>query len=63
MLLEKPPVAQLLKNLPVFYGTLRFITLFSIALPTGPYPKPDESSPYHAILFLYTSIPPTSRYP
>jgi hypothetical protein len=28
-LLEKPPVAQLLKNLPTFYGSRRFITVFT----------------------------------
>jgi hypothetical protein len=27
VLLEKPPVAQLLKNFPIFYGTRRFITV------------------------------------
>jgi hypothetical protein len=32
VLLEKPPVAQLLKNLPTFYGTKRFITVFTRAL-------------------------------
>jgi hypothetical protein len=31
-LLEKPPVAQLLKNFPIFYGSRRFITVFTIAL-------------------------------
>jgi hypothetical protein len=30
--LEKPPVTQLFKNFPAFYGTLRFITLFTKAL-------------------------------
>jgi hypothetical protein len=30
-LLEKPPVAQLLKDFSKFYGTRRFITLFTIA--------------------------------
>jgi hypothetical protein len=32
VLLEKPPVAQLLKNFPTFYGTRRFITMFKRAL-------------------------------
>jgi hypothetical protein len=31
-LLEKPPVAQLLKNFPAFYGTRKFITVFTWAL-------------------------------
>jgi hypothetical protein len=31
-LLEKPPIAQLLKNFPTFYGTRRFITVFTRAL-------------------------------
>jgi hypothetical protein len=29
--MEKPPVAQLLKNFPTFYGTRRFITVFTTA--------------------------------
>jgi hypothetical protein len=28
-LLEKPPIVQLLKNFPAFYGTQRFITVFT----------------------------------
>jgi hypothetical protein len=31
-LLEKPPIVQLLKNFPAFYGTRRFITVFVRAL-------------------------------
>jgi hypothetical protein len=31
-LLEKPPVAQPLKNFATFYGTRRFITVFTRAL-------------------------------
>jgi hypothetical protein len=36
--LEKPPVAQLLKNLPTFYGTRRFTAVFKRGPPppTGP---------------------------
>jgi hypothetical protein len=30
--LEKPPVAQILKNFPTFYGTRSFITVFTRAL-------------------------------
>jgi hypothetical protein len=29
---EKPPIVQLLKNFPAFYGTRRFITMFTRAL-------------------------------
>jgi hypothetical protein len=32
VLLEKPPVAQLFRNFPTFYGTTRFITVFTRAL-------------------------------
>jgi hypothetical protein len=32
ILVRKPPVAQLLKNFPIFYGTRRFITVFKRAL-------------------------------
>jgi hypothetical protein len=31
-LLEKPPIVQPLKNFPAFYGTQRFITVFTRAL-------------------------------
>jgi hypothetical protein len=31
-LLEKPPIVQLLKNFPAFYGTRRYITVFTRAL-------------------------------
>jgi hypothetical protein len=31
-LLEKPPIVQLLKNCPSFYGTQRFITVFTRAI-------------------------------
>jgi hypothetical protein len=30
--LEKPPVAQLLENFPEFYGTRKFIIVFTLAL-------------------------------
>jgi hypothetical protein len=29
VLLEKPPIVQLLENFPAFYGTRRFITAFT----------------------------------
>jgi hypothetical protein len=38
---EKLPVSQLLKNLQIFYGTRRFITVFKEPS-TGPNPEPDE---------------------
>jgi hypothetical protein len=51
VLLERPPVVQLLKQLPAFRGTRSLITMFTRAL-TGPYPEPDQSSPYDSILSL-----------
>jgi hypothetical protein len=42
---EKLTVPQLLKKFPAFYGTRRFITVFTRAPPTCPYPEPDQSSP------------------
>jgi hypothetical protein len=48
--LEKPPVVQLLNSFPESYGTRRFITMFTRAPLTGPYPEPDQSSPYNPIL-------------
>jgi hypothetical protein len=50
-LLEKPPVVQLLKNFPAFFGNRRFITMFTKPS-TAPYPEPDQSSPYQPILYL-----------
>jgi hypothetical protein len=47
-LLEKPQIVQPLKNFPAFYGTRRFITVFTRAF-HGPYPEPDLSSPHHPI--------------
>jgi hypothetical protein len=29
VILEKPPIVQLLENFPAFYGTRRFITAFT----------------------------------
>jgi hypothetical protein len=50
-LLEKPPSVQLLKNFPAFYGTRRFIAVFTITLHWF-HPEPDQSNPYHPILSL-----------
>jgi hypothetical protein len=55
-LLEKPPIVQLLKNFQAFYGTRRFITMFTKAPPTGPYPQPHQSNPHHTILSLLRPI-------
>jgi hypothetical protein len=46
VLLEKPAVAQLLKNFPIFYRTRSFITMFTTARHWF------LSSPYYPILFL-----------
>jgi hypothetical protein len=51
VLLEKLTVPHLVKKLPAFYGTLRFIATFTTAA-TCPYPEPDESSPRPLILFI-----------
>jgi hypothetical protein len=48
-LLEKPLLVQLLKNFPPFYGTRRFITVFTRALHWS-LPEPDQSTPYNLIL-------------
>jgi hypothetical protein len=42
-LLEKPPVVQLLKELPEYYRTRQFITIKKKELATRPNPEPDES--------------------
>jgi hypothetical protein len=60
--LEKLPGAQLLKNFPTLYVTRRFVTVFTRALPTRPYPEPDQSNPYHPILskIHLNIVPPVS---
>jgi hypothetical protein len=49
--LEKPPVVQLLKNLPLFYGTRSFIAVYA-------YPKPDQSylSEIHFNIVMYQGV-------
>jgi hypothetical protein len=59
-LFEKPPILKLLKNFAAFYGTRRFITVFTRALHC-PYPEPDQSNPSHpislrSILMLFTLL-------
>jgi hypothetical protein len=49
-LLEKPPVVQLLKNFLAFYGTQRFITLFTRALHRSlSWARSIQSIPSHPI--------------
>jgi hypothetical protein len=50
VLIEKLIVCQLVKKLPAFYGTRKFITVFA-QLATGPNPESDESSPHFVTLF------------
>jgi hypothetical protein len=50
VLLEKPPVAQLLKNFPTFYGTPRFIIVFTRALHWSlPWARSIQSIPPYPI--------------
>jgi hypothetical protein len=63
-LLEKPPVAQLLKNFPTFYGTRRFIPMFTRALHCLSWARSIQSilSPsYFSEINLKTILPPMSR--
>jgi hypothetical protein len=49
-LLEKPPIVQLLKNFPVFYGSRRFITVFTRALHwSRSWARSIQSVPSHPI--------------
>jgi hypothetical protein len=48
-LLEKRPIVQALKRYPAFYGTRRFITVFTRALQWS-LSEPDWPSPHHPIL-------------
>jgi hypothetical protein len=47
-LLEKLPVMQLLKNFQTFMEPKSSLSC-SQEPSTGPYPEPDQSSPYHPI--------------
>jgi hypothetical protein len=52
-LLEKPPIVQLLKNFPSFYGTRRFSTMFIKVLYWSLFgARSIHFIPYHAILSL-----------
>jgi hypothetical protein len=61
-LLEKPPVVQLLKNFPTFYGARRFITVFTRALHWSLFSvRSIQSIPPHpislrSILILFTHL-------
>jgi hypothetical protein len=47
---KKLIVAHVVKNFPDFYGTHRLITVFR-RIATGSCLEPDESNPYHPIIF------------
>jgi hypothetical protein len=51
LLLEKPPVAQLLRKISQQFMESEGSLPFSQEPATGPYPEPDETSP-HTILHL-----------
>jgi hypothetical protein len=51
VLLEKLTGLQLLKKFPVFYRTQRFFAALTKPA-TGPYPEPDQSSPWPPTHFL-----------
>jgi hypothetical protein len=53
VLLEKPPIVQLLKNFPAFYGTRRFSAVFTRALHWSlSWAKSIQSIPSHPISIL-----------
>jgi hypothetical protein len=55
--LEKPPVVQLLKDFPAFYGTRRFITMFIRALHWSlSWARSIQSIPPHRISLRYILI-------
>jgi hypothetical protein len=61
-LLQKPPVVQLLKDFPTFYGTRRFITVFTRALrcllswARSIQPIPPHPVSLRSILILFTHL-------
>jgi hypothetical protein len=65
-LLEKPPIVQVLNNFPAFFGTRRFIAVFTRALHLSlSWARSIQSIPSHpislrSILILSTHLYPTS---
>jgi hypothetical protein len=55
-LLEKPPVVKLPKNFPTFYGTWRFITVFTRPPPPPLVPILSRINPAHTIASYLRSI-------
>jgi hypothetical protein len=51
VLVEKLPVAQLLKNFATFFRREGLLP-WSQEPATDPYPEPDKTNPYHPSLFL-----------
>jgi hypothetical protein len=61
VLLEKPLIVQLLKNFPAFYGTLRFITVFTRALHWSlSWTRSIQSIPSYTITLRSILILPTN---
>jgi hypothetical protein len=62
-LLEKPPIVQLLKNLPAIYETQRFITVYTrtteLSISCARFIQAIPSNPISNIL-LIIAHPPTS---
>jgi hypothetical protein len=57
VLLQKPPVSQLLKNFPTFYWTLRFITMFTrVLLWSLSWARLIQSIPPHSISLRFALI-------
>jgi hypothetical protein len=72
VLLEKLPIVQLLKNFPAFYGTRRFITMFTRALhwslswATSIQSIPSHPISLRSISILFTHLRlgfPSGRFP
>jgi hypothetical protein len=62
-LLEKPPIVQLLKHFPAFYGTGRFITVFTRALHWSlSWARSIQSIPSHLSKIHFNIIPPPKSW-